>query len=90
MATGLPIVAHDREVTRWIVGDNATLVDSTQPSELVKGLHQALDEANQQATVSDKLDFVNRRFSWSSISHEYYKFIKQVLATQKAQASAAM
>lgn len=34
MATGLPVVGHDWDVTRWIVGDAGTVVDMEQPSAL--------------------------------------------------------
>ena len=34
LSCGTPIVAHDDEVTRWILGDHATLVDTETRSDL--------------------------------------------------------
>ncbi len=76
LATGLPIVAHDREVTRWIVEENAFLVDSTQPSRLLDGIVQAL-ECRAELAIAARLNLIQRRFTWKAISQQYHDFLLQ-------------
>lgn len=80
LATGLPIVSHHRDVTQWIVEDNAVLVDSTQTQAIVDGLSKALTRRDE-AAVAARLDLIQRRFTWQAIGQQYYEFLKQV-ATQ--------
>ena len=83
LATGLPVVAHDRDVTRWIVEDNAVLVDSTQTPAIVEGLAQALQQQDD-ATIAARLELIQRRFTWKAIGQQYYDFLKQVVAKRLA------
>ena len=50
LATGLPIVTHDWEVTRWTLEDQAFLVDSNQPHLVTLALARAID-SNSPAAV---------------------------------------
>ncbi len=79
MATGLPIVAHDREVTRWIVEDNAVLVDSTQPSAIVEGILQALKYRSHD-DINSRISLIKKRFTWEVISQKYYQFLSTYLS----------
>jgi len=79
LATGLPIVAHDRDVTRWIVEENAVLVDSTQTSAIFDGIAQAL-ERRDEAAIAARLDLIRRRFTWAAIGQQYYDLLKQIVA----------
>ena len=78
LASGLPIVSHDREVTRWILEDKAILVDTCDTSEIVRGLYRALDRESK-ADFSSRLDVINRRFQWSEIGRSYFEFLDKTL-----------
>lgn len=76
MAVGLPIVAHDYPVTRWIYGKHPGLVDATDEGALTAALTQAIrngrsDAANRSAAAAD-------RFSWSNIARQYREFFVAV------------
>lgn len=79
LATGLPVVAHDREVTRWIVEETAVLVDSLNPGAIVAGMALALTRKSA-AEVQARLDLVQRRFTWRAIGQQYYEFLQSTLA----------
>ena len=79
LATGLPVVAHERDVTRWIVEENAVLVNSAQTQAIVDGISQALKQRDESA-IAARLDLIQRRFTWKAIGQQYYDFLKQVVA----------
>lgn len=78
LATGLPIVAHDRSVTRWILEDTSTLVDTTEVSQIVQGIKQALEQRSL-AAVNRRRSLVERRFTWQAVGQQYFDFLKDVL-----------
>ncbi|MGA3067347.1 MAG: glycosyltransferase [Tepidisphaeraceae bacterium] len=78
LATGLPIVTHDWQVTRWTLEDCAILVDGSDPSRMGEGLRTAL-EANTPAQIADRRALARRKFSWSSIGLTYSDFFQSLL-----------
>ena len=73
LATGLPIVAHDRASTQWIFGDLARLIDTNDFEAVAKAIGQALEEdiSNQIAT---RRDLIEKRFIWPKIAQQYADF----------------
>lgn len=81
LASGLPIVTHDRRVTRWTLGDHALLVDATDLDAVSQAIKRAL------ALGGPRLDAVaeaQRRYDWSNIAREYSAFIQARLAAKAA------
>lgn len=68
-ATGLPIIAHDTERLRWILGDYGDLCDTEDRAALVKTLTETL-RSDQTKNVRGI-----ERFAWSTIAGEYRDFI---------------
>ncbi len=68
-ATGLPIIAHDTERLRWILGDYGNLCDTEDMPVLANTLTEALR--------SDRINKISgiERFAWSTIAKEYRNFI---------------
>lgn len=77
LATGLPIVAHDRAVTRWIVEDTGILVDSLDGGAIATGLGSAI-AAHTPAQVAARLELIQRRFTWRAIGQQYYDFLQGI------------
>jgi len=78
LATGLPIVTHDWEVTRWTLEDCGLLVDSRQLPLVAEALTGAL-ALRDPARVAARRALVDRRFSWRQISERYADFIASLL-----------
>lgn len=76
MATGLPVVAHDSVTTRWILGDDAVLVDTTDDEALVEGVRTALE---QWTTSTERAVHAADRFSLSAVADQYDRFIREVV-----------
>ena len=68
-ATGLPIIAHDTERLRWILGDYGNLCDTEDTPALANTITEAL--------TSDRVNKIDgiERFAWSTIAQEYRNFI---------------
>jgi len=77
LGTGVPIVAHDDEVTRWILEDHATLVDTTSENVLVDALQTVLRRRKNDITRG--VAFVQSKYSWSAVSKKYREFFTEVL-----------
>ena len=71
-ASGLPIVAHDTERLRWILGDYGQLCDTQDAEQLVKSLETATDSSPGGLTGGIQ------RFAWANIAQEYRNFIGSI------------
>ena len=70
-ASGLPVVAHDSDRLRWILGEGHYLCDTTNPAELRTALQAALREGPKSPREGIE------RYAWPSIAAEYRSFIEE-------------
>lgn len=71
-ASGLPVVGHDSDRLRWILGPKADfLCDTENQPALVNMLRTALARGPDRAGHPDGIE----RFSWSTIADQYRSFI---------------
>jgi glycosyltransferase involved in cell wall biosynthesis len=78
LASGLPVVAHDSPVARWIIGDNGLLVDSDIPGATAAALADVL--CGDWTPPQDAVGQTARRFDWAVIAAEYRRFLDEVIA----------
>ena len=77
-ASGLPIVAHDSERLRWILGDQSPyLCDTENQPALVAALRGAL-----AAPATDRHSDNIVRFAWPNIAAQYRDFIAGLLSAR--------
>jgi glycosyltransferase involved in cell wall biosynthesis len=76
MAVGLPVVAHDYEVTRWIFGDHPNLVDASDETALLAAIGRAIREGRADAATRSAI--AADRFAWSNIARQYRDFFAAV------------
>lgn len=79
LASGLPVVTHDRRVTRWTFDDTAHLVDANDLDAVARAIERACDDRSEER-VRERLDLVARRYTWSAIARDYARFIDQTIA----------
>jgi 1,2-diacylglycerol 3-alpha-glucosyltransferase len=68
---GLPVIAHDHPVMRFVLGGEGTLADLSQPGELAKHLEIALREPRSHETAMRRRESVRSRFSWPVLAQQY-------------------
>jgi glycosyltransferase involved in cell wall biosynthesis len=78
LSSGVPIVAHDDEVTRWILGERATLVDSTSTELLASAIAQTL--ATPRSESSAAVSWAHQRYAWPEVARQYEEFFEATLA----------
>jgi glycosyltransferase involved in cell wall biosynthesis len=79
MASGVPVVAHDYDVTRWIFGDHHVgLVDATDENALAGALSRAISGRDGSAALL--VDRARCTFAWPVIAREYRRFLAEVVA----------
>jgi glycosyltransferase involved in cell wall biosynthesis len=79
LATGLPVVAHDRDVTRWTFEGTALLVDTRTPANVTRAIEQALREP-PPSDLNARRQLVLRRYRWSAIADQYAQCLRSTAA----------
>ncbi len=75
---GTPVVAHDYPTSRWILGDNALLVDTTSTPATSAAILSVL---NGEHTFPESFhDEFCECFSWDTIAAHYARFFQVILA----------
>jgi glycosyltransferase involved in cell wall biosynthesis len=77
LASGTPVVAHDNEITRWILEDHACLVDTHSHPLLVEALKKAL--IAPEGSTARGAAFAISRYSWSVVAEAYRDFFIEVV-----------
>jgi glycosyltransferase involved in cell wall biosynthesis len=77
LASGLPIVAHDSTVTRWIVEGHGNLVDTSNGAAVTNALSSAL-HITRTDDLAARRAFAQTRFSWETITEQYCQFFQRV------------
>lgn len=77
-ASGLPIVGHDSDRLRWILGERHHLCDTTNPQDLDKALRAALSTPANGSRAGVE------RYSWATIAGEYADFLRETVARRRS------
>lgn len=77
MASGVPVVAHDREVTRWAVQEHGCLVDTRDLHAVTWALRAAMLMRSPEQ-VEQRRRFALNRYAWPRIAEQYEQFLRTV------------
>lgn len=78
MASGLPVVATDDEMRRYIVADGGILCDVTNPDTYTAALAKVLDSKRE---IQPRLNAM--RFSWDAVTSSYHDVILETIVQSK-------
>jgi len=78
LAHGLPIVAHDTDVTRHLLGDFATLSDITRQGALSRAIATALATPGTDAQRAERHASARARFGWDALREDYARLLLRV------------
>lgn len=82
LASGLPIVTHDRRVTRWTLEAQGVLVDARDEEGVAGGLRKALS-IRAAEHVAGRRGLAERRFEWARVAESYAEFFTRVLERRR-------
>ena len=75
LSCGTPVVAHDDEVTRWILGSHARLVDTTSGATLTEAIAA---EIRAPRARGEAAAWAHERYSWDVVAGGYMDFLVNV------------
>lgn len=79
---GLPVLAHDHAVMRYVLGGEGTLLDLTQPGVLAAALREQLAWPNTPADAARRRESVRSRFSWPVLAPHYRAMFRAAARTE--------
>jgi glycosyltransferase involved in cell wall biosynthesis len=75
---GLPVVAHDFFETKWVLGNQAILININNAESLKDAIHISADQQNdQQKDACEK--FAVSHYSWKALSKSHFSFFKSMV-----------
>lgn len=83
MAHGLPCIAHDHAVTRFVLGSEGLFADLRRPGALAHAVHAALDAGDTGDLRARRYRAVRGRFDWELLAPEYARMMRRGAATAR-------
>lgn len=80
LSWGLPCLAHDCEITRYVLGASGRRADFEQPGSLTGLLREALAEGDDPAAWQRRRRDAFQRFSWQQLGPQYVAMIQKCSA----------
>ena len=81
LSSGVPVVAHDDAVTRWIFDGRALLVDTRSSEQTAAAIGRAL--AMPRSDSDAGVAWAHERFAWSHVAAQYEQFFETVLEQRR-------
>jgi len=75
LAHGLACLAHDNEMTRYIIGDPETVANFKEPGELARLLRQQLALSGREEAQAERHRRAYELFSWDSLKPQYVQML---------------
>lgn len=78
-SSGLPIVAHDQPVTKWILGDCGIFCNTNNLDEVAFGISKAIDANETEHLGRQTRVRIEQEWTWEIQSEKYLKFFHNVM-----------
>jgi 1,2-diacylglycerol 3-alpha-glucosyltransferase len=83
---GLPCVVNTHPVMHYVLGEQGTFADLSQPSAMARAIIDILQQPQLPEHAIQRYSYVKERFSWESLAPAYMQMFHECLA-QKAHLS---
>lgn len=77
LAAGLPVIAHDFDVARYVLGNEGFLTDLSRPGSLTDGLSRILRDDHSGAATRRR-SYVQEGFDWAVLGPEYSRIFQEI------------
>lgn len=78
LASGLPVIAHDYETTRFVLGDQGIYADLEQPGALTAALERGLRARDDGDAQCERRRHVLERYDWSAVGDDFVEMFETV------------
>jgi glycosyltransferase involved in cell wall biosynthesis len=76
LISGLPVIAHDGPVTRFVLGDEGDFADLSLPGGLSAALIRRLQKPSGPTDTAARRESVRERFSWEKLAPAYAEMFR--------------
>ena len=73
---GLPVIAHDYSVTKFVLGEEGTIIDMAKPGALAQALGEVLAQPSTPEVAARRRESVRSRFSWPVLAPQYREMFR--------------
>ncbi|MCC5632343.1 glycosyltransferase family 4 protein [Nostoc sphaeroides CHAB 2801] len=80
---GLPCVANDHPVMRYVLGSQGTFADLSKPGSMTQAIAQILQQGQPPQAIIHRREYVRERFSWKNLTPAYMEMFHACLAQEK-------
>lgn len=84
-ASGLPIVCHDSDISRWIMGDCAEFVDTSDLAAVAERLRKVIRRPHGENLAAAMRQRIIDEWSWSAQAARYREFMYELLGEEVPQ-----
>jgi 1,2-diacylglycerol 3-alpha-glucosyltransferase len=81
LACGVPVITHDYDVSRYVLQDQGTLTDLSEPGALARTLEKVLAEPQTDAVRRARVDYVRRTYGAETLKEHYRRMFLTVCGT---------
>ncbi|MGA3065585.1 MAG: glycosyltransferase family 4 protein [Tepidisphaeraceae bacterium] len=81
---GLPCIAHDQAVMRYVLGDRETFVDMSRPGALAGAMASALARPTSPEAAAARRNRIRATFSWEVLAPAYRDMFRACMANDLA------
>ena len=78
LAAGVPVIAHDYEVSRYVLGEQGHLADLSRTGSLATMLERVLGEPQTEAARRSRIEYVRRRYDAQALKESYRNMFLRV------------
>ena len=76
-ASGVPVITHDYEVSRYVLGEQGQFADLSQTGELTAALENILAEPQTDAARYARTEHVRQRYDAHALKDDYRRMFLQ-------------
>lgn len=84
LAHGLPCIAHDYEVTRFVLGTQGRLSHLERPGELCRAMSEQLSAGDTPYDRARRINDARTRFGWDALAPWYVKLVADTMKSPSA------
>ncbi|MCC2665539.1 MAG: glycosyl transferase group 1, partial [Geminicoccaceae bacterium] len=89
LAHGLPVIAHEHPVMRYVLGEHGILADLGVEGALARHLRQVLARPADACAMRQRWESVRRRFDWGALAPGYRRMFAHAAQAPLPSAAAA-
>jgi 1,2-diacylglycerol 3-alpha-glucosyltransferase len=80
LASGVPVVTHDYDVSRYVLREQANLLDLSKPGALTRALETLFAEPQSQRARDSRIDYVRQNYDAQALKDDYRRMFLHVCA----------